>query len=113
MSKSDGFMYTGITSGTTGHISVREQAKDQKNVERHELEPFAPAIFDLIEKEKATLGTLLGSLINSSQTDAEIRAHVEAVKIHADWLTTFEAQVKNKLRLGRKSHVLKDKKYEI
>lgn len=101
--KSDGFMYTGINSVTRDHASVRDQVKEQKQSEQRELEPFAPAIFALIEQEKKRMGVLLAGLITSSQPYYEIRAHVEAVKLHSDWLTKFETQVKNKLRVGRRT----------
>ncbi len=95
----DGFLYTGINSVTRDHASVRERVKEQKEAEQREIEPFAPVIFALIEKEKKSMGTLLAGLVNSTQTPQEVQAHVEAVKLHSNWLTTFETQVKNRLRV--------------
>lgn len=105
MTANDGFLYTGVNSVTRDNATVRERAKEQKEAEQHEIEPFAPAIFALINKEKKGMGTLLAGLVDSKQTAQEVQAHIEAVKLHSIWLSNFEAQVKNKLRVGRKQKV--------
>lgn len=107
MSKADGFLYTGINSVTRDKKSVREQIKEHKQSVQREVEPFAPAIFALIDKEQSDLGLLLAGLVDSDQTPAQVQTHIEAVKLHRDFLIRFSAQIKKNLRLGR-SNVVKE-----
>lgn len=99
--KTDGFLYSGITSVSSNRATVREEVKRKKEDKQREVEPFAPAILSIIEKEKAGFGLLLAGLIDSTLTDAEVRTHIEAVKLNRAFVISFESQIKNILRKGR------------
>lgn len=90
-------LYTGSTSATNDPKSTpREQQAEKKERSKQKLTVTgAEVVFEIIEKERATVCDIRSFVVSPALNDAAVKAELVARNKHLDFLNRLEGHIKN------------------
>jgi len=96
--RTDELLYTGSDSLQRREIKNKER-DEAKITKRSALTPSAEVVFNMIEKEKASVTNSLLGFIQTDTTDENLKSTLIALKMYSGYLLELQTKVKNVLRV--------------
>lgn len=99
--RSDGILYTGVTSRSTTLDKIKEDKKEKqrlKQEKRSKIQTSADVILDELEKEKQKTVLKMLAAIETDTPDEQTKAIIVSLNLYKDTVNGLSAKIKNILR---------------
>ncbi len=99
---SDNFMARVATSGASRRQQRQAEKAERIQADQRVVLPAKEWLLKEIEQEEGRLGAILLNLVSPDSSDDQLRAQLEAVRLHKKWLAELRVKVRNIVRPAEK-----------
>ncbi len=98
----DNFMARAATSSAARRQQRQAEKAERAQADQRVVLPAKDWLLKEIGDEEQRLGTILLNLVNPDSSDDQLRAQLEAVRLHKKWLAELRVKVRNIVRPAEK-----------